>query len=150
MSLIDGLTIEEDERFDEIRAMMEKNSSSPERPFWLLGHAGEYADRDAMCIGCIKELLPNREYGDNYDGGFACEEDDAQHCQRCGKLLEYTLTNEGVDYEMEGFAECPPDAEDLADPDTCYELARIAWGISSKEQALKFTALFPESFAENV
>jgi hypothetical protein len=140
--LRDELTIDEYERFDEILSMLDKKASFPERPFWLLGHAGEYADRDAMCFDCIKELLPNREYGENYDGGFACEEDDAQHCERCGKLLEYTLTDYGVDYEIEGFLESLADAEDLANLDTCYELARIAWGISSREQALKFIGLF--------
>lgn len=134
--------MEINERFEEIKSFLDKVSSDPERTFWLLGNVGEYADRDAMCFDCIKELLPNLEYGENYDGGFACEEDDAQHCQRCGKLLEYTLTDEGVDYELSAFIEHPPSDEDLTNPDICYELARIAWGIDDEEKTLKFIGLF--------
>ena len=77
----------------------------PEPPYWL--------DRDCdgtYCLECAKieygfEAAPN---GEGIDGGFGGEGSGCLHCDRCGKLLEYCLTDYGTRSEIGHYIENPP------------------------------------------
>lgn len=111
------------ERLWEIESFVEARQSSPERMYWKV----DDASGEDFCHDCIKKELPDGEYGEDYEGGYGLESDGSRVCCKCGKLLDYTLTNYGIDYEIEHFEEYPPD---LNNPDQCYEIAAIAGGIA--------------------
>jgi hypothetical protein len=139
------ITIEQHERLDQLTHLLDERKSSPEPPHWLINHP-EYDQGSSFCWSCVKELISNPVAGDNWDGGFCCEEDECEHCEKCGKLLEYTLTDYGVDEELEHFTEYPP--ENLDDADECYHLARIAHGVYTDDQKLKFLKIM-ENIADD-
>ena len=86
----------------------------PPYPCWLSGEAdvcwigSEKPPRTAdnglnYCLQCAEKRLAAGE-GEFIDGGYgAMEEDTPCHCEDCGALLDYTLTDYGVDYELEHF-----------------------------------------------
>lgn len=146
MTLREELSVEQDERLSKIKSWLSKNESNPLYPYWFVGEVGigdeKYDGGFSFCRDCILALLPNMDLGEDYDGGFLCESDGCEHCEKCGKLLQYTLTDYGVDGELNHFVESPPSKDELLNGDTCYELGRIAYGISTKQQAVKFMKLF--------
>lgn len=120
-----------------IQYRLDERASTPERPYWLIKDHGE-----TYCLDCIKAMKPKAKYGTFYDGGFSSESDHAEHCEGCGKLLEYTLTDYGVEQELAHFEEM---GFFWNVKDECYELARIAYGVSTHEQRKRLLQVVAES-----
>lgn len=118
--------IELDERFSEVKRLCDERESSPEPPYWIYGDN----EAESWCYDCLRKELPSGKIGEDYGGGYSCEDDGSEVCCKCGNLLQYELTNYGVDYELEHFEECSPD---LNNADVCYMLGRIAYGIVSDD-----------------
>lgn len=125
--------IELHERLSEIKHYLGSRAASPERPYW------GFEESELHCWDCVKTVFSD-QYGETggWDGGFACEEDGCCRCEKCGKLLQYSLTDYGVESELAHFEEYPPN--DLSD-DMCYELERIAYGVWGNEQTQRFVNL---------
>lgn len=118
-----------------IRRFLDKREATPDRPFWFMDD-----ESDVYCYDCIQVLKPGAKMGEDYIGGLGNDEEDSPlHCERCGALLGYVLTDYGVDEELYHFIENPPN---INDPDECYELARIAYGVFSDEQKRQFKQIF--------
>lgn len=101
--------------------------------YWLIG--GKDDQGESYCLDCIRELKPNAEYGEDYEGGMIWgESDSCEHCEECGKLLCYTLTDYGVRNELDHFVDT---GLDWRSHEECFELARIAHGIVSTDEDLK-------------
>lgn len=89
-------------------------------PHWL---GGDEADQGpSYCNDCAQKqvVAGNAEF---VDGGWPQENDGCCHCEDCGRLLDYTLTDYGVQAEMEHFQGGIP-AESI-EPETAYHLARL-------------------------
>jgi hypothetical protein len=112
------------ERLSELVNVLDERESQPDRPFWFVGDDADQSE--LYCYDCVMLEKPNGEYGEDYDGGFCCEEDGCEVCGSCSKLLQYTLTNYGVAQELAHFVEY---GFDWDSPDECYALARVAHGI---------------------
>lgn len=65
-----------------------------------------------------EEIIDGIDGGDWYSG----ESDTPQHCEMCGCLLSFSLTNYGVSYTYEGFEAPSIRPEVLNNPDAVYEL----------------------------
>lgn len=129
--------IEMYERISEIEHILMTRQSDPEPPHWLIDDGENGFDEGlSYCLECMKSIAPNGEWGEEWGGGYCYEEDGTCHCEKCGKLLQYSLTDYGVDVELENYAEYPP--RNLDDPDECYQLARIAMGVYTDEQKRRF------------
>jgi hypothetical protein len=86
--------------------------AKPKAPYWRRD-GGD----DVACYSCAKK----KKWGaDNLDGGWTNEEDGAHWCE-CGKLLDFTLTDYGVETEFAGFEEAGPPMT----PDEAYVLCRV-------------------------
>ena len=86
----------------------------------------------SYCLDCIKKLRPNGVSGIDYRYLYPeGESDGCCHCDECGKMLRYTLTDYGVNEELAIFEE---NNWDWNDPSDCYRLARMAWGAYSEDQ----------------
>lgn len=142
--LIDGLSIEEHERFDEIVSLLDEREGDLKPHYWFCNDTTGREESEDYCYDCLKKEMPEAERGEHFMGGGCYEGDGCAVCEKCRELLQYTLTDWGVSNELSHFIENPPDKADLLNPVVCYELARIAHGISDKEQALKFISLFPK------
>lgn len=78
-------------------------------PHWVVG----YDESVSFCRRCgekkVRELQRGKaktERGDIFlDGGWSQEADSVQVCETCGRLLDYTLTDYGVESELEHFEE---------------------------------------------
>lgn len=100
-----------------------------QQPYWMMDDGGT-----TYCEDCVKlqfDAFEPCEYGEQYDGGFSGEEDGSNVCDTCGQLLEYTLTSEGVNSELEHFEEFPFNRDSV---DECYAMARIANGAYTDKQ----------------
>jgi hypothetical protein len=116
--------------FDDIIAAMDKISDALELEsiHWIRGEAGPN-----WCYGCGKAMAKHlrrratRKEKSEYilDGGYpAGDEDGCAHCEGCGKLLHYSLTDYGVEIELEYFLErWEPQGNIVSE--TAYELARV-------------------------
>ena len=94
----------------------------------------------------MKELCPEGKGGEHFGGGYCMEEDSCEHCEKCGKLLDYTLTDYGVSSELEHFAEEAGDYSfDWNEPQECYEMARVAHGLWTDEQKQLFVKAVEKS-----
>lgn len=111
--------------------LLDQRATDPEYPYWRIDE-----DEDSTyCLDCLKaQIGPSFDYsediGERFGGGYAAygESDGSEVCQKCYKLLAYTLTDYGVAEELSHFTEYP-DSFDWDNADQCYELARIAHGI---------------------
>ncbi len=99
---------------------------SPPNPWWIAGGDDEATD---YCRPCAEKALVaakdglTSEEAENLTlaGGYVGEEDSRAHCESCGKLLDYTLTNYGVDSELDHF-----EREGIRnDPEEAYLILRI-------------------------
>lgn len=129
IKLLDKIEIHE--RISIAIPLLDEREAKAEMPYWLMEDTGA-----SYCLDCIKKKKPDfdfhRDYGDFFDGGFDQEEDGCSHCEDCGKLLEYSLTDYGVDEELEHFLDRDP--FDWNDPDDCFHIARIAQGVFTDAQ----------------
>lgn len=89
-------------------------------PRWL---GGDAADQGlSFCLECAKNRVAAGE-AESVDGGWPQDNDTCCHCEDCGRLLDYTLTDHGVTEEMGHFG-----SDDFAremTPDLAYHLARV-------------------------
>ena len=90
----------------------------PPAPFWLIGDDGGYS----YCPDCIDAAAKGRNT--EIDGGFqGGEHDSCEHCEVCGALLWYSLTDYGAQQELDHFRTVrfgrPPD------PETLYHIERM-------------------------
>lgn len=141
-----SISIEKYEQFDELSHMLDQKASEPEPPYWFYNHAqleNGYDEADSLCWDCIHQVMPDAKIGEHFGGGWCCQEDGCEACEKCGKLLDYTLTDCGVQSELDHFTEHPP--ENLDNKSECYSLARIAHGISTDENKLKFIEIMSDA-----
>lgn len=95
---------------------LEKRAIKAPPPYWREGDENEY------CRPCFDKLFSS----DEREGGYCAERDGCTHCETCGKILAYTLTDYGAEEELDYYE----DAEwDWNDPDDCYHVAAMlgAW-----------------------
>ncbi len=59
-----------------------------------------YCDDGCSWCGCWQCAKKHKEF-ENIDGGWPSEEDGPRWCEDCGKLLDFTLTDEGCQAEWE-------------------------------------------------
>ena len=91
--------------------------------YWVNGDDVGYN----YCFDCVEIELkkaqteqPNVEFFK--DGGFMHEDDSTAGCERCGMMLDISLTDHAVSEELEFFSENPP-AE--FSKQTAFELSRL-------------------------
>lgn len=69
-------------------------------PHWL---GGDGADQGpSYCRECAQAHVDNGD-AEFIDGGYQQDNDGCCHCEDCGRLLDYTLTDYGVEEELEHF-----------------------------------------------
>jgi hypothetical protein len=99
-------------------------------PYWLSNDDCGYT----YCRKCALKALKAKP-GAELDGGFHCESDSCQHCETCGKLLDYTLTNCGAAEEIDHFSKAR--FREPLDRDEAYHIARMLGANTDDEAALK-------------
>jgi hypothetical protein len=124
MHLSESQAIELHEFIDQCKLILHQRQPVPELPYWLCGDGDD--EGLSLCWDCLHKRRPTAEWGNDLCGGYDCEEDSSEVCDECGKLLQYTLTDYGVDSELENFTEYPFDWEDAQH---CYEVASVIDGI---------------------
>lgn len=90
----------------------------PPYEYWL---GGDDVDQGpSYCTQCAEKQVTagNAQF---VDGGWLTEHDGCCHCDTCGQLLDYTLTDHGVESEIYHFAENPPGT----DSETIFHLLRL-------------------------
>lgn len=104
-----------------IRALESFANLSPDSVYWL---GGDKADQGlSFCRGCAEKRVAKGD-GEFADGGWGSQENDGCcHCEDCGCLLQYSLTDYGVSEELGHFTENPPTSP--LTPDVAYHIARI-------------------------
>ena len=110
-------------RFD---AEIDKRAADPEPMFWFLTEEGDDTDEN-YCYDCIMALKQDALIGEHFIGygSVWSEQDGCEHCERCGVLLRYTLTNYGLYSELEHYSENPFDWSDSND---CAHVAPMIGG----------------------
>ena len=102
-----------------------------EQPYWFIHNA--CGEEGTFCFDCGEkrraELIashpgktPEQLNLHMLDGGWSIECDSCEHCEKCGQLLEYSLTDYGAESEWEHFQE---HGISLRDPDTAYHVQAI-------------------------
>jgi hypothetical protein len=111
--------------------ILDKRQSENPQSAILLDHRGDEVD-GWFCLDCVKKRRRKPVAGENFlYAGYIPEEDHSNHCERCGALLDYTLTDYGVDNELSHFVE---NGFDWNHPQSCYELARVAHGMLKNDR----------------
>ncbi len=81
------------------------------RPAWAAASEQYWINGDDDSDGTYCDKCAEVEYGFEardgtfIDGGFSLESDGCVHCDRCGRLLEYSLTDAGAVYEINHYSE---------------------------------------------
>lgn len=95
-------------------------AADPPYPHWL---DGDEADQGiSYCRPCAEQAV-SQGHGESVDGGWAQDNDTCCHCEECGCLLDYTLTDYGVRSEFEHFRR--DRLRRKMNPDVAYYLARV-------------------------
>ncbi len=102
-------------------SLLDEREAELEMPYWMTKDEGI-----THCESCIKIIKPDAEWIEDYGGGYDNESDSTEFCERCGKMLQCTLTDYGVDQGLSSFGEFGLDWDNAHD---CYELARVAHGL---------------------
>lgn len=89
----------------------------PGQGYWL-----DDAEHETLCLRCVKKIANGRSYS-GY--GCAAEQDHCLHCEKCGALLDYVLTNYGAEAELEHFSKVRFLRNKPLDRVTAYHLARL-------------------------
>lgn len=121
------------EHLDALTGLLDQRAVDPDyEHFFYDDESGEEGE-ESYCAKCVKGYQPGQwEAGEHYVYSYPeVEHDYAVRCECCGSLLAYTLTDYGVDYELDGFS---GGIFDWNNPEHCFELARIAWGICDNKQ----------------
>lgn len=108
---------------------------------WL---AGDNADAGpSYCQPCAEKAVAAGK-GEFVDGGFPGGEDDnCQHCDTCGCLLDYTLNDHGVSVELDHFAEHPPEAP--ISKELAYHVARVLDSATDNPEAIQLARITCEA-----
>lgn len=112
----------------------------PPPPYWFCNDGDD--EGLSYCHDCILLLRPNAVWLEDYRGGYAYEEDGSEICENCHCLLDYTLTDYGVDNELDHFSEFPFDWEHAQE---CFELNRVANGVFSEAQKQELFEIYKAS-----
>lgn len=104
-------------------ARLDERESSPPAPYWFYEDVTEYSEAESFCWACLNTIMPDAKMGEHFGGGWPCEEDGSVVCEKCGALLEYALTEDGVLQELVYFEEYGLDWNNAND---CFQLARVA------------------------
>jgi len=94
----------------------------PEDPHWICDGVGDEAED--YCRRCALAKIAADGKGE-LNMSIAPETDSCLHCTKCGKLLDYTLTNSGADSEIDHFRSVKFRRNKPLDRDTAYHLARM-------------------------
>lgn len=113
------------EWIDAVSQELDKREAKAPPLYWRDDDDGEY------CRECFGKLFPTDDWGDGWGGGaYNSEQDCCVHCETCGKLLSYVLTDYGAEEELNHFED---NEWDWDAPDDCYHIARmlgcwVGWG----------------------
>jgi hypothetical protein len=91
------------------------DKADPLTPYWT-------GNNDGSWLGCY-DCARKRFKEDQIDGGWSGEEDGPRWCDDCGKLLEFTLTDYGLEEELGHFYEHINDP--IKTPDEAYIAHRM-------------------------
>ena len=69
-------------------------------PYWLTGSDAD--ESQVYCFSCA-EAAAAKSIGTEVAGGYGGESDSCEHCDTCGRVLDYTLTDAGVGSEIDHF-----------------------------------------------
>jgi len=146
------MSVNQYERLHELIRLLDERQAEPKNMHWFYNDANlgiEVDEAESYCWDCIHALYPDAKIGEHFGGGnVPSEEDDRASCERCGVLLGYTLTDDGVASELESFVET---GLDWSSADECYELACVAHGIfENDEQSLKLLKVLEEGMNKPV
>lgn len=144
------LSTEEYELLSLCESLLSKRESSPPYVHWVINKDG-YDEEGDFCPECvIGELVrvvteQGRVDEDDDDTRTiyeypATEDDGCRHCETCGALLDYTLTNYGVENELDHFSDADS-VWDWNDADACFELSRVINGAWTLQQHQKLLAV---------
>lgn len=89
-------------------------------PCWLGGNGADQGP--SYCRECAQKRVDAGE-AEFVDGGWDQENDGCCHCEDCGRLLDYTLTDYGVEEELEHFR--GDRMRRAISPEQAYHLARL-------------------------
>lgn len=89
-------------------------------PHWL---GGDGADQGpSYCRDCASKLVAAGE-AEFVDGGWMQDNDGCCLCEECGRLLDYTLTDYGVEEELSHFKSVR--LRGAMSPELAYQLSRV-------------------------
>lgn len=113
---------------------LDSYAAVPRAPYWL-EHSNESSE--TYCYDCAQKELA--KYPDALlGGGYGGENDGCLHCETCGALLDYTLTNYGTNSEIVHFRtvrfRAPLSREEA------YHVARMLAGAQSDPEAIRIAA----------
>lgn len=105
-----------------VLARLESIAAGVEAPYprWLGGY--DVDQGPSYCYDCAAKRVEAGE-AQSVDGGWPQDCDTCCHCEDCGRLLAYTLTEWGVGQELVHFASDALDRE--VTPELAYHLARV-------------------------
>lgn len=114
---------------------------------WFETDDGDWDMNDYCEECCRKEMAKHPGAHMSGDGGCWPESDSCRHCETCGKLLGYTLTNYGVRAEIEHFTMHPPEAP--LSKEEAFHIARMLAGAADGDEtaisiARSAVALIPQ------
>ena len=95
------------------------NAEDVPYPHWLGGDADQ---GPSYCHECAQKQVDSGN-GEFVDGGWPQDSDGSCHCEDCGRLLDYTLTDYGVGDELSHFKGIR--LRGKLTPGTAYHLARL-------------------------
>ena len=117
---------------------LERVASASEIPYphWL---GGDDADQgESYCFDCANKKVVGGE-AEFVDGGWMQDNDGCCHCEDCGRLLDYTLTDYGVKEELSHFKS--DRMRRKLSPELAYHLARV---LEHNETHPEVLALLPK------
>ena len=97
-------------------------------PPYYLEDATGYTDGADYCLPCARAALAAIAHGEYGLYGYVLrrdwsgESDSPRHCETCGVILDYTLSDYGATEELSFFETEPPTA---LDPATAYSLLQL-------------------------
>ena len=104
----------------------------PEPGYWLDEDEGE-----TYCLRCVKQIANGRSFS-----GYGCapEQDSCLHCHKCGKLLDYVLTNHGADEELNHFRTMRFRRDKPLGRETAFHIARMVWAKDNDMDVIRVAA----------
>lgn len=106
----------------EALAVLHQHASQLDVPFphWLGGEAVDQGPSYCRACADAKVAAGEAEY---VDGGWQQDDDGCCHCDVCGRLLEYNLTDYGASSEIEHYQASPPSAP--LSPEDAFHIAKM-------------------------